>query len=99
MLTYAITVQITGAPSRAAAWANQLATLVRSKTGVTVNVSARLGGPQEIIWICQYQDFPSFERAQAILGADEDYGAMVQKAADASLFDPLSVDTAFWIPV
>jgi hypothetical protein len=98
MLTYAITAQITGAPRPAAAWAHQVAGRLRTKTGVTVNVSARLGGPREIMWICQYEDFPSFQRAQAILRADEAYGAMVQAAADASLFDPLSVDTAFWIP-
>ena len=99
MLTYAITAHITGAPGQAAAWAQQLATLVRAKTGVTVNVSARLGGRREIMWICQYQDFPSFERAQAILGTDEAYATMVQTAADASLFDPRSIDTAFWMPV
>jgi hypothetical protein len=99
MLTYAITAQVTGAAGLAAAWAQQMATLVRSKTGATVNVSARHGGQRQIIWICQYEDFASFERAQAILGADEAYETMVRSAADASLFDPLSVDTAFWIPV
>ena len=99
MLTYAITAHITGAPGQASAWAHQLAALVRAKTGVTVNVSARLGGPREIMWICQYQDFPAFERAQAILGADAAYEAMVRAAADASLFDPLSIDTAFWMPL
>lgn len=99
MLTYALTAHIAGVPSKAAAWAHEMAALITAKTGTPVNVSARVGGPREIILISQYEDFVAFQRAQAILNADAAYGAMMQSAADANLFDPLSVDTAFWEPI
>ena len=99
MLTYSLLARVTGPPAKASAWAHEVAELVTRKTGVTVNVSARLGGHQEIIWVSQYDDFPAFQKSQAAIGADADYGAMIQAAADANLFDAASIDTAFWLPI
>ena len=99
MLTYSLVARVAGAPAKANAWAHEVAELVKKKTGVTVNVSARLGGPQEIIWVSQYDDFPAFEKSQATIGADADYARMVQDATDKHLFDIASIDTAFWMPI
>jgi hypothetical protein len=99
MLTYAVTAHIAGVPGKAAAWAQEMAALITARTGAPVNVSARVGGPREIILISQYHDFAAFQKAQAVLNADDAYGALMQSAADAALFDPLSVDTAFWEPI
>ena len=99
MLTHSLLARVSGAPGPAAAWAREVAELVRRKTGVTVNVSSRLGGPREIMWISQYDDFPAFEQAQAIIGADADYARLMQAAADANLVDTASIDTAFWLPI
>lgn len=99
MLTYSMIVRVTGSPGRAASWAHEAAQLIREKTGVTVNVSARLGGPQEIIWISQYDDLPAFQVSQARLNADPDYARLLQAARDEDLFDNPSIDTAFWLPI
>jgi hypothetical protein len=99
MLTYSLVARITGPRGRATAWAREAAQLIRSRIGVTVNVSARLGGPQEIIWICQYDDLPAFQASQARLNADPDYARLLQGARDEGLFDNLSIDTAFWLPI
>lgn len=66
---------------------------------MTVNVSARLGGPQQFIWVSQYDDFPAFEKSQATIAADGDYAKMIQDALDRRLFDTGSIDTAFWMPI
>lgn len=99
MLTYALTAHVAGVPSKAAAWAHEMAALITAKTGAPVNVSARVGGRREIILISQYDDFAAFQKAQAVLNADASYSDLMQTAADANLFDPLSVDTAFWEPI
>jgi hypothetical protein len=99
MLTYALLARISGVPTKAGAWAHEIAELVKTKTGVAVNVSTRLGGPQQIIWVSQYDDFAAFEKAQAKIAGDADYNKMVQDAVDRHLFDISSIETAFWLPV
>jgi hypothetical protein len=99
MITYSIRARVAKAGPAPAAWSRQVADLVAKKTGVTVNVSARLGGPQEIIFISQYEDFAAFEKSQATLLADADYAKLLDTMQAQGLFESASVDTAFWLPV
>jgi len=99
MLTYSIRARIAKAGPASSVWSRQIADLVAKKTGITVSVSARLGGPQEIIFVSQYDDFAAFEKSQATLFADADYLKMLDTMQAEGLFDSASVDTAFWLPI
>jgi len=99
MLTYSIRARIAKAGPAPAAWSRQIADLAAKKTGTTVSVSARLGGPQEIIFVSQFDDFAAFEKSQATLFADADYVKLLDTMQTQGLFDAASVDTAFWLPI
>jgi hypothetical protein len=99
MITYSLRARIAKAGPAPAVWSRQIADLVAKKTGVTPRVSTRLGGPQEIVFVSQYDDFAALEKAQAILLADPDYNKMLETMQGLGLFESGSVDTAFWLPI
>ena len=99
MLTHSLLARISGSPAEAYTWAHEAAALVSRKTGVKINVSSRLGGPPEIMWISQHDDLPSFQKAQAVAGSDADCARMLEGAREKHLFDATSIDTAFWLPI
>lgn len=99
MLTYSISAVVAGSQAEANAWAHEIAELVTAKTNAPVNVSARLGGRQEIIWISLHDDYPAFEASQAKIVADADYARLIKAAVERRLFVPGSVETAFWLPI
>jgi hypothetical protein len=99
MITYSQVARIAGSPAEASAWAHRVAALVTRKTGVTMNVSARVGGPQELMWISLYEDFATFEASQAAIGVDPEYVELLRIAQEKGLFEAASIDTAFWVPI
>jgi len=99
MIMYSIRARMAGVGPEAAAWAHQIAELVSKKTGVTTEAAARLGGPQDVIWVTRYESFSAFEKAQGQLQGDADYTAMLADARDRNLFDTSTVESAFWQPV
>ena len=99
MIMYSIRARMAKGGPATVAWSRQIAELVAKKTGVAPNVSTRLGGPQEIIFVSQYADFAAFEKAQAALLSDPDYLKLVEAAQSQGLFDSGSIDTAFWLPI
>ena len=99
MITYSLRILIAKPGPAPAAWSRAVVDYIAKLTGVTVNASARLGGPQEMIYVSQYPDYAAFEAAQAKLLADPGYQAMLEDALAKGLFVTGSVDTAFWIAV
>jgi hypothetical protein len=99
MTRYPLRAQIAKAGPATAVLLRQVADLVASKTGVTVNVSTRVGGRQEVIFVSEYADFAAFEKAQAGLLGDPDDNKRLESLQAEGPFLPRSVDTAFWLPI
>lgn len=99
MITYSIRARMARVGPEAATWAHQVADHVTKKTGVPTQVSSRIGGPQDIIWVTNYEDFGAFEKAQAALQSDQGYLGMLATAEEKHLFDTATVESAFWQPI
>jgi hypothetical protein len=99
MIRYTLRATIAKPGPAAAAWSRKAADLVGAKLGVTFNVSTRLGGPQEIIFVSEYADLAAFEQAQAKLLGDAEYNRLIDAMSAEGLFLPGTADTAFWLPI
>jgi hypothetical protein len=95
MIMFSIRARMTNLGIEAPRWAHEMAELVSQRTGVTTRVATRIGGPQEIVWVTNYEDFAAFEKAQAIQ-TDQDYLAKLKEATDANLFQTATVESALW---
>jgi hypothetical protein len=96
MIMYSTRARIAGSAADAVAWAQEIAELVRKKTGMAVDVAARLGGHQDIIWVSRYDSLVDMEKAVDKMQGDPDYQASVKKVTEKGLFDIGSVETAIW---
>jgi hypothetical protein len=96
MIMYSTRARIAGFAPDAVTWARQIAELVTKKTGVTVDVAARVGGHQDIIWVSRFDDMAALESQNAKIQADADYVASIKAATDKGLFDIGTVETAIW---
>jgi len=99
MIMYSIRARMARIGPEAPTWAHQVAELATRKTGVTTQVASRVGGPQDIIWVTNYDDFAAFEKAQAALQSDQGYLGMLATAEEKGLFDTSSVESAIWSPI
>ena len=96
MIIYSTRARIAGFAPDAVVWAGQIAELVTKKTGVTVEVAARVGGGQDIIWVSRFDNMAALESQNAKIQADGDYLASITAATDKGLFDIGSIETAIW---
>ena len=80
----------------ALAWAQEIATFVQKKTGNEVEVLARTGATQDIVWLQRFQDLAAYEKAQEAIQSDPDYWAQIKQAEDKGLFDVPNVESGIW---
>ena len=72
-----------GKNSSTFAFAHEIASYIKDKTGVTVKVAVPVGGnPNRIAWSVQYENLGALEAQQIKLMADAKYMEIVAKSAD-----------------
>jgi hypothetical protein len=96
MIMYSTRARIAGSIPEAVAWARDVAALVTKKSGVAVEVAARVGGGQDIIWVSRAKDMAELEKVLDKIQGDADYQSEVEKARKKGLFDSHSIETAIW---
>jgi hypothetical protein len=77
-------------------WAQEIASFIQNKTGNEIEVLARTGGTQDIVWLQRFQDLAAYEKAQESIQSDPDYWARIKQAEDKGLFDVASVEGGIW---
>ncbi|HXQ09709.1 MAG TPA: hypothetical protein VN805_01795 [Caulobacteraceae bacterium] len=96
MIMYSTRARISGQAPEAIAWAQSVAALVTKKSNVAVDVAARLGGHQDVIWVSRFDDLAHMEAQLDKIQSDAEYQKSVAGATDRGLFDIGSVETAIW---
>ena len=80
----------------ALAWANEIAEFVKKKTGNEVEVLARIGATNDIVWLQRFQDLGAYEKAQEQIESDPEYQTRIKKVQDQGLFDGPSIEAGIW---
>ena len=97
MLTWTRTASIAPGKFRAAmAWAHEVATYGKGKTGVEFKIEmAGSGNPGRIRWVAQVESMAIHEQVKNKLVGDPKYLDLLEKAADLFIADS-SVDEFWW---
>jgi hypothetical protein len=96
MIMYSTRARISGQAPAAIAWAQSVAALVTKKSNVAVDVAARLGGHQDVIWVSRFDDLAHMETQLDTIQSDADYQKSIATATEQGLFDIGSIETAIW---
>jgi hypothetical protein len=84
-----------GQLASAIGFANEVASYVKSKTGVEVRVAMPIAGnPFRIGWTAQYESLAALEADEAKFGDDTKYLALIEKAKD--IFNAGSTHDEIW---
>jgi len=96
MLTWTRTASAApGKPREVMAWAHEVATYCKGKTGVEYRVElARSGNYGRIRWVAQVENMAIYEQAMNKLKGDPKYLDLLEKTAD--LFMPGTTVDEFW---
>ncbi len=77
MIIASVRARVTKDIPGALGWAQDIAAFVQKKTGNEVEVLARTGATQDIVWLQRFQDLAAYEKAGGdpvgprLLGADQ----------------------------
>lgn len=77
-------------------WAQEIAKFVQKKTGNEVEVLARTGATQDIVWLQRFQDLASYEKGQESIQSDPEYWKRIKEAESKGLFDVPKVEAGIW---
>jgi hypothetical protein len=77
-------------------WAHEIAGFIKKKTGNDVEVLARIGATQDIVWLQRFQDLSAYEKSLGAVQSDPDYQARVNKAQSKGYFDSPNVEAGIW---
>lgn len=77
-------------------WAQEIAKFVQKKTGNEVEVLARTGATQDIVWLQRFQDLASYEKFAEAVQSDPEYWKRIKQAEDKGLFDLPNVESGIW---
>ena len=77
-------------------WAQGIAAFVNKKTGNQVEVLARIGATQDIVWLQRFPDLSAYEKSQEAVQSDPAYQAQVKEAQDKGFFDAPTIEAGIW---
>jgi hypothetical protein len=80
-------------PRGAMEFAQEIAGFVREKTGNEIEVLARVGATQDIVWLQRFPDLAAYEKSVEVVQSDPEYWAKVKQAESKGLFDASSMST------
>lgn len=93
---YSTRARISGFAPDAVAWSNEVANLITNTLGTKVEVAARLGGGQDLVWLSRHGSLSELEASLERIQQAREYQATVKHAVDKGFFDPASIDTGIW---
>ena len=96
MIVSSIRARIAKDAPAALAWAHEIAAFVKKKTGNDIEVLARVGGTQDIVWLQRFQDLSAYEKSTAAVQSDPEYQAKVKAVQDKGLFDGPNIEAGIW---
>jgi hypothetical protein len=77
-------------------WSQAIAKYVAQKTGGEVQVLARMGATQDIVWLQQFPDLAALQKAQEKVQSDAGYWERIKEAETKGFFDLPNVEAGFW---
>ncbi len=83
-------------PRGAMEFAQEIAGLVQKKTGNEIEVLARVGATQDIVWLQRFPDLAAYEKSLEAVQSDPEYWAKVKQAESKGLFDMPNLETGIW---
>jgi hypothetical protein len=95
MILYSTRARISGYAFDALGWANEVGKLV-SSLGTPVEVAARVGGGQDLVWLSRFSTMAELDAQLAKIQQSREYQATIKHAVDKGFFDPASIDTGIW---
>ena len=96
MIIASVRARVTKDIPGALGWAQDIAAFVQKKTGNEVEVLARTGATQDIVWLQRFQALAAYEKAQEAIQSDPDYWAQIKQAEDKGLFDVPNIEGGIW---
>jgi hypothetical protein len=80
----------------ALAWAREIAAYIQEKTGNKIEVLARMGATQDIVWLQRFPDLAAYEKSLTAVEADPGYQKRVKDVQDKNFFDTPSIEAGIW---
>jgi hypothetical protein len=96
MIVSSVRARIANDPPAALQWANAIAAFIKKKTGNEVEVLARVGATQDIVWLQRFPDLATYEKTLLGIQSDPDYWAHIKQAQAKGLFDTVNVEGGIW---
>lgn len=96
MIMFSTRARVTGSIPDAMTWAYEIAQIVTTASGVPIEVAARVGGFNDVIWVSRLDNMAAIETMMGKVQESSEYQAGIRKALDKKLFDTATVEQAFW---
>ena len=96
MIVSSTTARIAKDAPGALEWAHEIAAFVKKKTGNEIEVLARVGATQDVVWLQRFQDLSAYEKSQEAVQSDPEYQKKVREAQDKGFFDGPNVEAGIW---
>ena len=77
-------------------WAHEIAAFVKQKTGNEIEVLARVGATQDVVWLQRFPDLSAYEKSLGEVQSDPEYQAKVRAAQDKGFFDGPNIESGIW---
>ena len=96
MIVSSVRARIATKSAEALEWSQSIAEFVKKKTGNEVEVLARMGATQDIVWLQRFQDLAAYEKSQESVQSDPEYQAQIKTAEAKGFFDTLNIEAGIW---
>lgn len=90
------TTRIVRNTAAAMAWCAEMGQLVTKKTGIQVDVWARQGSTQDVVFFAEHPDLASVEKTLEAVQNDPEWQTKVEEAESAGYFDQPTIEWGFW---
>ncbi len=96
MIMFSTRARIAGSIPEAMAWAHEVAQIAAKASGVPIEVAARVGGHNDVIWVSRLDNMAAVDKLMEQVQGSSEYQAAIRSAQEKKLFDTLSIEQAFW---
>jgi hypothetical protein len=96
MIISSVRARIANDTPGALTWAREIAAYIREKTGSKIEVLARMGATQDIVWLQRFPDLAAYDKSLTEVQADPGYQKLVKEAQDKGFFDTPNVEAGIW---
>ena len=93
MIMSSVRARIASDTPGALTWAREIAAYIQEKTGNKIEVLARMGATQDIVWLQRFPDLGAYEKSLEAVQSDTGYQALVKDEKDKVY--PTSTDKCF----